>query len=78
MVGGKSNVFSIVFKYDITYRKCTVIHPSVLKLRLFLEISTVSFSCFFSFLKTIYNSLYSAHVVNISQFCVSSSLYVIK
>lgn len=47
MVGGKANVFSVVFKYDITYRKCTVIHPSVLKLRLFLEISTVSFSFFF-------------------------------
>lgn len=55
--------FSIVFKYDITYRKCTVIHPSVLKLRLFLEISTVSFSCFFfffSFKKIIYNSLLSS------------------
>lgn len=76
MLGGKSNVFSVVFKYDITYRKCTVIHPSVLKLRWrFLQFLLV---VFFSFLKTIYNSLYSAHVVNISQFCVGSSLYVIK
>lgn len=47
MVGGKSNVFSVVFKYDITYRKCTLTYPSVLKLRLFWGVSTVSFSCFF-------------------------------
>lgn len=64
MVGGKSNVFSVVFKYDITYRKCTLTYPSVLKLRLFWGVSTVSFSCFFIIFKKPC-SLYSARLASI-------------
>lgn len=49
-----SDFLKFVPMCDITCRKCAVMYPSVLKLGVFLEVSRVSFSCFF---KKIFNRM---------------------